>query len=49
MGIQRAECIVSACMLKETTPVGARRSSGDIVFLDIGWSADSSKICGKIL
>ena len=29
MGIQRAECIVDACMLKVATPVGARRRSGE--------------------
>ena len=31
MGIRRGECIVNACMLKVTTPIGARRRSGEEV------------------
>ena len=40
MGIRRAECIVSACMLKESTPVGARRSTREAVCSNAVWSAD---------
>ena len=39
MGIRREECIVSACMLKEATPVVARRSSGDAICPYVVWSA----------
>ena len=39
MGIRREECIVSAFMLKEETPVGARRSKGDKLCQEEIWSA----------
>ena len=39
MGIQREECIVNPCMLKETTPVGARRRSGEALCSDAVCSA----------
>ena len=40
MGIQRVECIVSACMLKAATPVGAQKSNGERFCPDAFWSAN---------
>ena len=40
MGIQRAECTVNARMLKEATPVGARRRSGEALCSYVVCSAD---------
>ena len=40
MGIRRVECIVDACMLKATTPVRARRRSGEVVCSDAVWIVD---------
>ena len=40
MGIRREEGIVSARVLKETTPVRVRISSGDAVCPDAVWSAE---------
>ena len=39
MGIQRAKCILGACMLKVATLVGARRRSGEAVCSNAVWSA----------
>ena len=39
MGIQREESIVSACMLKAVTRVGARRSKGETLWEEAFWSA----------
>ena len=39
MGIRGEECIVDACMLKETTPVGARKRSGEALCSDAVCSA----------
>ena len=39
MGIQREECIVSACMLKEATPVGDKRSKWEPLCPEAFWRA----------